>query len=284
MRPAVHDLLIRIALVTAGSLLAAAGIQLFLVPIHLLTAGVAGIALLVSYLTPLPSAAVLVALNIPIFLGTRRLLEREFLLWSLLGMAGLSLALAVTQPLATLHPVKDFYLNLLAGSVVAGLGTGLVFRARASQGGTDVIAAAIRKVSSVRIGPLFFVLNASGVLGLAWFYGLEPALATAVAILVESVVVEQTIVGVGANKAMLTITNRPREVADALMNGLDRGATFLQGEGAYTGNQTKVVLCILRTRQLAVARKIVKDQDPNAFTFVQDVTEVIGHGFERPPI
>ena len=86
MRPAVRDLVTRAALVAVGSLLAGVGVQLFLVPLKLLTAGIAGWALLVSYLTPLPAGVALALLNVPIFWGARRLLERDFLVWSLVGM------------------------------------------------------------------------------------------------------------------------------------------------------------------------------------------------------
>lgn len=274
----------RAMLVTLGCILGAVGVQVFLVPIHLLTAGVAGLAVLVSYVSPLPVGVVLFTLNVPIFLICRRYLDRDFLLWSLVGMLGLSAAFALTAPLSTLHPVEDPYLNLIAGGVIAGLGTGLVLRSRASQGGTDVIAAAVRKVNSIRIGTLLFALNASVVVVLAAIYGLEPALSTILVIAIESVVADKTITGIDANKVLMTTTAKPTEVSKTLMEKLDRGVTILNGTGAYTGEPRPVLMCILRTRQLAVAIKAVKDVDPEAFTYVQDVTEVFGHGFKAPPI
>jgi uncharacterized membrane-anchored protein YitT (DUF2179 family) len=279
-----RDFVSRIALVVVGSLLVGVGVQVFLVPAHLLTAGVSGLAVLLSYVTPIPAGLGYFILNIPIFLLSSRYVRREFLVWSLVGMAALSAALWATAPLADWRPVQDLYLNLIFGSVVCGFGTGLVFRARASQGGTDVIAAAVRKVSSIRIGILLFLLNASVVVVLAAVYGLEPALATIVVIAIEAYVTERTIIGIDANKAMLTITARPDDVAKALMERLDRGATILSATGAFTGETRPVVMVILRTRQLAVATRLVRDVDPEAFTFVHDVTEVLGHGFEAPAI
>jgi len=271
-------------MVVVGCFLAALGVQVFLVPIHLLTAGVAGFAVLLSYVTPIPAGIGLFILNVPIFLICRKYLQRDFLIWSIVGMAGLSLAFAVTAPLAALHPVDDKYLNLIAGSVVSGLGTGLVIRARASQGGTDVVAAAVRKISSVRIGYLLFALNASVVFILAAMYGLEPAIETIIVIAIESVVIEKAIVGIDGNKVLWTITTKPTEVSQALMDRIDRGVTIMSASGAYTGQPKPVLMCILRTRQLAVATKAVKDVDPGAFTLVQDVTEVFGSGFKAPPI
>ena len=278
------DFVKRAVMVVIGCILAAVGVQLFLVPIHLLTAGVAGLAVLLSYVTPIPAGVGLFILNVPIFLICRRYLEKDFLIWSAVGMLGLSIALAATAPLAALHPVKDPYLNLIAGAVISGLGTGLVIRARASQGGTDVIAAAVRKVRSISIGYLMFSLNASVVVVLAGMYGLEPALSTIIVIAIESVVVEKTIIGIDANKVLMTTTTKPAEVSEALMDRRDRGVTILNASGAYTGEPRPVLMCILRTRQVALATKVVKDVDPHAFTYIQDVTEVFGQGFKAPPI
>ncbi|HHW97656.1 MAG: YitT family protein [Myxococcota bacterium] len=274
----------QMALLAVGSIISAAGIQLFLAPAHLVTAGVAGLAMLMAYLTPIPTGVWLFLLNTPIFLLARKKVDKEFLVGSLLGMAGLSVALWALEPLIAWSPVKDLYLNLIFGGAVTGLGMGLVFKARCSQGGTDVIVAALRKTTSINLGVLMFILNASVVLVLAVIYGLEPALATVVVIAIESVVVDKTIIGLNANKAMLTVTSNPQAVSSALMDKLDRGATILQANGAFTGEPRPVVMIVLNTRQLARATKIVKDIDPKAFTFVHDVTEVIGHGFTAPPI
>ena len=283
-RPDLSTFFARLALTVVGSLLCAAGVNAFLVPADLLTAGVAGLAVLLSYVTPVSSGVLLFALNAPVFAAGWRLVDRDFVLWSALGMASLSAGLSLTAPLADWHLVSDWYLGAGTGAIVAGFGSGLVFRARASQGGTDVVAAIIRRRREVPIGMLLFVLNASVVAVLAFVKGLEPALATTFVILLESVVVEKTIIGVDANKALMIITDRPREIADALMERIGRGVTFLHGVGAFTGHEKQVVYCIITTRQLAHAKKIVKDLDPACFTTVHDVTEVVGKGFKQAPI
>ena len=283
-RNEISSFALRLAMVAVGSLICGAGVNAFLVPADLLTAGVAGLAVLLSYVTPLSSGVLLFALNAPIFAAGWRLVDRDFVLWSFVGMAGLSLGLHVTADLAHWHLVKDWYLNAGTGAIVAGFGSGLVFRARASQGGTDVVAAIVRRRREIPIGTLLFVLNASVVAVLAFVKGLEPALATTFVILLESVVVEKTIIGVDANKALMIITDRPLEVAEGLMERTGRGVTFLHGEGAFTHDPKAVVYCIVTTRQLAYAKKIVKDLDPHCFTTVHDVTEVVGKGFKQAPI
>lgn len=275
---------LRLAMVAIGSVVCAVGVNAFLVPADLLTAGVAGLAILLSYVTPISSGVLLFALNVPIFAAGLKWVDRDFVVWSFVGMASLAAALHWTAPMADWGLVKDWYLNAGTGAIVAGFGSGLVFRARASQGGTDVVAAIVRRRREVPLGMLLFVLNASVVAVLAFVKGLEPALATTFVILLESVVVEKTIIGVDANKALMIITDRPREVADGLMERTGRGVTFLHGEGAFTHTPKAVVYCIVTTRQLAYAKKIVKDLDPHCFTTVHDVTEVVGKGFKQAPI
>ncbi len=275
---------VRVAGVLVGSVIGAAGINLFLVPQNLLTSGVAGLAMLVSFLAPIPAGVVLFVLNIPIFVAAARVIDRDFVAWSLLGMVGLAGGMAATEPLAAIRPVSDPYLNLLAGSVLVGFGCGLVFRARATQGGTDILVAILRRRFAIRIGTALFALNSATVAVLGIVYGVEPALYTVLVILVQAQVLERTIIGIDANKAMIIITDRPEEVGRALLEKVGRGVTFLHGRGAYTGREKEVVYCIVTLRQLAHAKKVVQSVDPECFTTVHDVVEVIGKGFRQSPI
>ena len=285
MRPLIrNERLARLTLVIVGSLICGVGINAFLVPQDLLTAGVAGFAVLISYLVPVSAGVLLFLMNIPIFILGWRIIDRSFALWSMLGMVGLSVALWLTKDLAALNLVKDGYLALGTGATLSGLGAGLVFRARATQGGTDIIATIIRRFWAIELSPLFFGLNASVVLLLAFTAGLEKALATTVVILIESIVVEKAIIGIDSSKALIVITRCPKEVANALMHRVGRGVTILNGKGGYTGDPKEILYSIVSTRQLAVARQVIRDVDPKAFTTIHNVTEVLGEGFKELPI
>lgn len=275
---------VRLLVVLIGSIISGAGIQAFLVPAKLLPAGLSGFAVLASYVAPIPPGYLLLAFNIPIFYLGWKKADRDFVLWSFVGMLGFTMSLQYSAPLADLGLIKDWYLGAITGAVVVGFGTGLVFRVRGSQGGTDVIAAVIRKRVAVGIAPLLFGLNVSTVIVLAFVHGLEAAVATALVIWLETVVIERTIIGIDPNKAMLIITHKPEEVSAALMSELQRGVTRLHGRGGWKAEERDAIYTVVTTRQLAHARKLIESVDPDCFTTVINVTEVIGAGFRPLPI
>ncbi|GAB4290692.1 MAG: YitT family protein [Myxococcota bacterium] len=277
------EFLRRIFIVIAGSLIGAVGMSGFLAPVKLLASGVSGIGLLVSYLSPLTPGVVIFALNIPIFALALRLIDRDFALWSFIGMALLAGFLELTAPLARMRLVDDFYLNMIAGSVLSGFGTGLVFRARSSHGGTDIVAAIVRKYRSFSIGYALFAINGAIICAVGFFFTLQEALASLVAIFIEAVATDRTIVGIDTNRAITIITDKPDEIASALMEKLGRGATIFYGKGAYTGNEKEIIYCIITIRQLAYAKNIVESIDKDSFMTVHDITEVVGSGFRRIP-
>jgi len=275
----------RIFLILLGSFLGAVGINMFLVPFKLLTAGVAGIALLISYVWPVLSVGVLMVLiNVPIFIAGWLYVDRKFTLWSLVGMLSLSTAVDLTRSWAAYKPVNDLYMSLIVGGLLSGIGVGLAFRARGSMGGTDIIAAILRKYYSMSIGTTQLALNGFIVLALGWKFGWTLALASAFSIYCESWSIDRTILGLNTTQALMVISDRPREVGEALMEKLNRGVTYLAATGGYSEAPKQVVYCVIPTRQLSYAKAIVEDVDPRSFSTVMDTVEVIGKGFRRLPI
>ena len=275
----------RFLLVMFGCLITAVGVNAFLVPHNLLTAGVSGIAMLAHYLVPSLGLGIWVLiLNIPIFILGWFMIDRPFTLWSLVGMVGLSVSLEITAPLADMHIVKDLYMALIAGGVVAGIGVGMTFRARASMGGTDIIAAILRRKYSMTIGTAQTVMNVVIVMVLGLQFSLEKALASAFSIFAESWAMDKAIMGLETNKALMIVTEKPQEVTEGLMARLRRGVTLLDGHGGYLGDAKQIVYCIISPRQLSIAKGIIEDIDPHSFTTVTNTVEVLGQGFKRSAI
>ncbi|NLH49859.1 MAG: YitT family protein [Myxococcales bacterium] len=275
----------RMFLIALGGFISAAGVNLFLVPFKLLTAGVAGIALLIYYLTPVLSVGTwMFILNIPIFVAGWILVNRKFVLWSLVGMVSLSFFLDLTKSWAELRVVDDLYMSLILGGLLSGVGVGLAFRARGSMGGTDIVAAIMRKYYSTSIGSTQFALNGVIVMLLGLRFTMEAAFASAFSIWFESYSMDRTILGFNKTMALIVITAKPHEVGDALMNKLNRGVTYLRGFGGYTCDEKELVYCIITNRQLSHAKAIVEKVDPHSFTTVTSTVEVIGQGFKRLPI
>lgn len=275
----------RVLVIALGCFLTAAGVNLFLVPFKLLTAGVAGIALLIYYFTPVLSVGTwMLVLNIPIFVAGWIFVNRKFVLWSLVGMLFLSFFLDLTKEWADLRLVDDLYMSLILGGLTSGVGVGLAFRVRGSMGGTDIIAAIFRKYYSTSIGSTQFALNGAIVMLLGLRFTMEAAFASAFSIWFEAYAMDRTILGFNKTMALMVITAKPREVGDALMQKLNRGVTYLSGVGGYTHEPKEVVYCIIPTRQLSFAKSIVERIDPHSFSTVMNTVEVIGQGFRRLPI
>jgi uncharacterized membrane-anchored protein YitT (DUF2179 family) len=275
----------RAFLILAGGFIAAAGINVFLVPFKLLTAGVAGVALLIHYIAPFaPVGVLMILLNIPIFILAWIYIDRRFTIWSFFGMISLSGFLEITRGWSAWMPVNDLYMALIVGGLLSGVGVGLTFRARGSMGGTDILAAIIRKYYSTSIGSAQFVLNAAIVLALGLLFTFQSALASAFSIFFEAWATDRTILGLNTSVTLMVITDSPHEVGDALMNQLRRGVTYFSGKGAYLGKEKEIVYCVLPMRQMSLAKAIVERIDPNSFSTVSNTVEVIGRGFKRLPI
>jgi len=246
---------------------------------------VAGIAMLISYVVPgLSLALLIVVLNLPIFVLGWIFIDRRFTLWSMLGMGSLALFLELTKPWVPDKAVCDLYLGLIAGGLLSGVGVGLTFRARGSMGGTDIIAAILRKRYSVSIGGAQFFLNALIVAALGVRFTLQSALASAFSIFFEAWSTDQTILGLNTNKTLLIVTDRPREVGQALMDQLGRGVTYLKGESGLRPGDRMIVYCVIAPRQLSQAKALLEAVDPESFSTVMDTVEVLGKGFRRLPI
>src|SRR3712207_2684273 len=158
------SLLKRIALVTLGGLLYAVAINIFISPNKLLSGGIAGMSLLAQYFTNIPSGYWVFILNIPIFILGLKKVDKDFILFSLIGMFTMSVFLVLTKNICTVIEVDDLVISTVFGAVLSGIGMGLVFKSRASQGGTDIIAVIIRQKNGAKMSTLYFTLNGAIVL------------------------------------------------------------------------------------------------------------------------
>jgi len=274
---------IRFLSIIAGSAISAFAINAFLVSHHLLAGGVTGVAILLQYMTPLPTWAYVLLLNIPIFLAGSRHVNRDFAVTSLVGMLSFSTFLFLTIPAQGLLDVQDTLLAALFGGLLNGLGLGLVFRQRGSVGGTDILAVIIRRYLSVDLGSGLLVLNALVViLSLFAFQNIELALYTLISIAASAMTLNRTMDGIETKKSVFIVTNRREEIADRIMRIMHRGVTVIHAEGAYTKQPHEMLYCVLTITQLARVKQIVEEIDPQAFMTVSNASEVLGRGFRRP--
>lgn len=274
----------RVSMIVLGSAISAVAFNCFVIPHKFLSGGISGISLLVQYMAGIPTGYLVLILNIPIFIIGMKAVDKDFILFSMLGTVSFSLLLIATKNLGKSIETKDMFLSCVYGGVLSGIGSGLVFRSRGSQGGIDIIAVIIKRKSGTSIATLSFAMNIVVVWIGAALSSVDRAMYTLIMMYISSVVVDLVIKGFDNKKMLLIITDQEQEVSAAIMKDLDRGVTFLYGEGAYTGAHKKVLYCVITVKQLVRVKKIVEDIDEKAFISIIDTAEVHGKGFRLPAL
>lgn len=279
-----QNLIRRMSLVSLGSLIYALAINIFIAPHHLLSGGIAGISLLTQYVTGFASGYWVFILNIPIFLIGLKKVDKDFVGFSLLGMVSMSIFLILTKNISNIFVVKDLFISTIFGAVISGMGMGIIFRNRASQGGTDIIAVIIRKVNGAKMSTLYFTLNGAIVLLGVFFTSLELTLYTVILMFIKSLVIDKIIEGFDKKKIVMIITEKEKEVSDMIMKEINRTTTYLYGEGSYTGEKKKIIYSLLFTKELNRIRKLIEEIDPNVLISVSEAEEIMGRDFLKPAL
>lgn len=278
------DFFQRVALVSLGSLLYAIAINIFIAPHKLLSGGIAGISLLTQYITNVPSGYWVFILNIPIFILGLKKVDKDFVFFSMVGMVTMSVFLVLTKNISSIFVVKDLFISTLFGAVISGFGMGLIFRNRASQGGTDIIAVIIRNKNGAKMSTLYFILNGAIVLLGAFFTSLELTLYTVVLMFVKSIVIDKVISGFEQKRIVMIVTEKEKEISNMIMKETGRGTTYLYGEGSYSGEKKKIIYSLLTTKELNHIKSLVEKIDSNALISISEAEEIRGKGFLKPAL
>ncbi len=268
-----------VLMIILGAAMGGISFNIFLMPHKLLSGGVSGIALIMNYIFGFNPGVLVFVFNIPIFLAGYKYVDKEFIALSLVGMTAFSVFIDIFAFLRDIIYIDDVLLSCIYGGVLNGIGMGIVFRNRASQGGVDIVAVILKKYFSVNLGTTSLLINIAVVTLGSYFYGIKLAMYTLVSMYVSSSILDKVMKGFGSSKSVMIITDKEQQVADTILKTLDRGVTYLEGEGAYTQHKKRVIYCIVTLNQLAKLKQIVREVDNDAFMAVSDTSEVLGHGF-----
>ncbi len=268
-------------MVILGSAISAVSFNLFIIPYKLLSGGISGISLILNYLFNINTGLMIFAFNIPIFVIGYKFVDKEFVFLSLVGMVAFSVWIEVFSFLQDYALVQDVMLSCIYAGVLNGIGLGIVLRNRASQGGIDIISVIMKKYFSMNIGSTSMIINTCIVVVASFITSLNLAMYTLISMFVCSTVVDKVQQGFDRRKSVMIITDKEDQVAKEIINKLVRGVTYLDGEGAYTGDKKRVVYCIVSLNQLAKLKQIVREVDADAFVTVSDTAEVMGNGFKN---
>jgi uncharacterized membrane-anchored protein YitT (DUF2179 family) len=271
-------------LILIGGTIQAVGLRLFLVPADLASGGVSGIAQLVNHYTRWPIGLMVFLGNVPLFLlGWRFLGGRRFALRSAVAVAVYSLVIDLI-PRWHLLPIAgitdDIFLNSLYGAVVSGVGYGLVYRARGTSGGSDIIARILNHFRAIPMTQSYLIVDSAVVLAAGFVFGWKPALYAIITLYVSGLVSETILEGSGTVRTALIVTGEAKTISERVLEEMERGVTFLQGVGAYTGNERPVIYCVITRSEVAQLKAIVREVDPDAFIVIGQAHEALGEGFK----
>jgi len=269
-------------LIITGIIVFVIGMNSVLIPNKLLGAGVSGVAIIIHYLFHSADVGITYfLLNIPLMLLGWFSISKRFMLYTIFGMAFFSLAAVVikTPPV----PLKDPILVAVFAGIVCGMGAGIVLRSLGSAGGIDILAIYANQRFGLRPGLSSFFVNALVIMTGAYFFGLQTALYSLIYVFTSSKTLDAVLTGFNQRLSTIVISDKYKEIAEDIFKQVNRGATFLQAQGAYTGHPKEVIFTITTLTELPKLKNVIFNIDPQAFVVVNSTLEVIGkrHGTRK---
>lgn len=294
------------------SFIRAIGTYTFIIPNRFAPGGVSGISSIVHNLALTFSqdlayslfnpAVVVMVLNIPLLIWAYKALDKKFAFNTLLCVGSFSLFMGLftlidfPQFVAGHYDSSLMFLASIAGGAITGVTMGLMLRENMSLGGTDIIAKVIyKKKPFLNVPWLIFMCDCvvvvfSGILGIIEIKSgdgtqdilvklLTPVLYSFITLFVTSKTADIVIVGMESSVVFNIITSKPYEIGDAIVASIQRGATVLKGQGIYTKEERTILLCVVSRKQIPDLKKLIKEVDSNAFSYITNAREVNGFGF-----
>ncbi|RYM02157.1 YitT family protein [Sporolactobacillus sp. THM7-7] len=277
-----HRFIGKLVLIALGVTLDAIALEVFLVPNHITDGGVVGISIMLSHLSGWPIGVFLILVNLPFFFIGYKQVGKTFTIISVCGVFGLALMTALLTPVPRF--TDDLLLAAVFGGVIMGIGVGLIIRNGGASDGTEMLAVFFNEKSPFSVGEVVMFINIF-ILGAAGFvFGWNNAMYSLIAYFIAFKMIDVTTTGLESSKAVWIISNHHAEIGDALNDRLGRGVTYLNGEGAYTGNDRNVIFTVITRLEEAKVKSIVDSIDRNAFLAISDIHDVKGGRFKKRSI
>jgi len=287
-----------------ASLFFAAGYSWFLLPYNMAPGGVGGISQILNAFFGLPNGISMVMINIPLFLISFIFIGKSFGSKSMYGML-VSAVMTDLLSFPMLHKIglisdlapythilhgriiyamltpDEMFLSAIAGSVLLGLGLGLIFRFRGSTGGTDIPVALIKQKANLSIGTGYYIVETGIILAVALLLK-DPKLLIwgYINLFITTKITDLASEGLPYIKGVYIISDEVDEIRDEIYDKLERGVTYLKGLSGFHQRDINVLFCVLNRRQVPLLTDLVKEIDPDAFMILTDVYDVLGYGFK----
>lgn len=269
--------------IALGTIIMAVGIVFFLEPHTIAPGGVTGLAIVINKVAGVPIEVTNLAVNIPLFVLGLFFLGKTFGFKTAYGTIMLSLSIKLVKYYlpSDFLATHDLLLAAIFGGLLLGMGIGLIFKFGGTTGGTDLAAAIISKyVKGLGIPKImmfidFLILITAGIVN----RNIETPLYSMIALFSIVKIADFIVEGMDYSKAFYIISDKHKEIGEAIISRVNRGATALNAKGVYTGMNKEVILCVVNRAQITKLKKTVYEIDKNAFIMVSTVHEVLGEGF-----
>jgi len=280
------------SLIVIGSFILAAGFVFFINPYHIVPGGVYGIGIVVHYLVPkIPVGTFGLLMNIPLTLLGIRLLGPRFGIKTVVGMVLASVFMDTLTAFVGENPAtmmggsvdlsKDVLLSCIFGGVLIGFGLGLIFKSKATSGGSDIIAMIFAKYTRLPLGQLMIYVDSTIViLGLVVFGDWKIPLYSWIVIFVTGKVIDIVLQGVNYDKTLFIISDKFEDIRNKIINDLKRGGTYIPGKGMYNGAEKTIIFTVVNRIEQSVLEEYIHQIDPHAFVTVLEANEILGEGFK----
>jgi len=265
-----------------GSILAAVGLEIFLIPNNIIDGGVVGISIMLSYLSHYPLGLFVFFLNIPFLILGYNHIGKTFVISTLFSISSLSIWVTVLRPIPGL--TEDLLLAAVFGGITLGIGVGLIIRYGGSLDGTEIIAIILDKKTGFSVGEIvmffnLFILSSAGLV-----FGWDKAMYSLIAYFIAFKMIDITIEGLDETKSVMIISEDSEIIAEKVMARLGRGVTILSGKGGYSGEERNVLYLVITRLEIVKLKVIIDEIDPNAFVTISGVHEVMGGRIKKRAI
>jgi uncharacterized membrane-anchored protein YitT (DUF2179 family) len=275
--------LLHYSLIVVGSFILAAGFVLFITPYKIVPGGVYGISIVLHHLFGTPVGLVALAFDIPLTIIGIKVLGPRFGVKTVVGFVLTAVFVDTLTYFYGAEPLVegDPLLSSIFGGLFVGLGLGLIFKSRATSGGSDIIAMIIGKYTKLPVGQLMIIVDSAIVIvGLFAFQDWKIPLYSLIVIFITGKVIDTVLEGANYDKVLLIVSDKTQEIRNKIINDLNRGGTLLNGQGLYSNVERKIVFTVVNRRETVMLQDYINTIDPTAFVTVINANEILGNGFK----
>lgn len=272
----------KVLFMTVGALLYSIGLEIFLIPNHLIDGGLVGISIMANQFINVPLGLLIFILNIPFFIIGYKQIGKTFAFSTVFSVICYSIGVSILKPIPGI--TQDILLASVFGGIIVGLGIGIIIRSGGSTDGTEVVAIILDKRINFSVGEIIMFFNLFILASAGLIFGFDRAMYSLIAYFIAMKVIDIVVEGIDESKAVMIISdNNSKDISEAIMQRLGRGITFLGGKGGYEGEYKNVIYVVVSRLEISKLKSIVKDYDKEALITIGSV-ETSGKSYKKNAI